>query len=160
MPCPTATQCESLEKPGILGKSLHHPMSSKNVLPALENKSHWPHALWLNILDHTSWALPFNHSLHPFIHSTTKSYSKSHFTPYMLPTNFLFSWNLWSNVHFSVTDHKDQVHHTSHLYLPATNTTHWVIHPSSSELLCLYCFMSPNLIHFPYLSDLTNPLPF
>ena len=81
-------------------------------------------------------------------------------TIYSAHCNFLFSWNLWSNVHFSVTDHKDQVNHTSHFYLPATNTTHWVIHSSSSELLFLYCFMSPNLIHFPYLLDLTNPLPF
>ena len=86
MPCSTATQCESLEKPGILGESLYRPMSSENVLPALENRSHWPRALWLNILDHTSWALPFNHSLHPFIHSTTESYLKSHFTPCMLTT--------------------------------------------------------------------------
>lgn len=101
---------------------------------------------------------PFIASIHSF--NNRILFEVPFHTVHAAHCNFRFSWNLWSKVHFSATDPKDQVHRTSHLYLSATNTTHWVIHPSSSELLFLYCFMSLGLIHFPYLSDLTNPLPF
>lgn len=129
-------------------------MSSENVLPALENRSHWPHALWLNILDHTSWASHSTATIASIRSFSHKILFEVPFTTmYAAHCKFLFSWYLWSNVHFSCTDPKDQVHHTSHLYLPATNTTYWVIHPSSSELSFLYCSSLPDLIHFPYLSD-------
>lgn len=71
----------------------------------------------------------------------------------------LLSWSLQSGVHFPLTDHEDQSHHTFHPCLPATTrSTDPLSRPSPPELISLLFCVSPNLIHFPSLSALTNPL--
>jgi len=74
--------------------------------------------------------------------------------------NFLPLWSLDSPAHFPLTDHKDKSHHTLHPF-----TCHnqkgkplgsciisWIL------VSLLFFYVSPNMINFPFLSAVPNPL--